>query len=448
MQGFLSSVFWGVLVLSILVFVHEGGHFLAARLMGVRVTEFFLGLPCRVRLSRKSSRIGTRFGVTPLLLGGYAAICGMDPEVPALAHEVLATIHTHGRVRVGTLAEELKATPEEIVEAASFLLGWGSIAEAEQKSDSTQEAELEFLSMSRDSAGNTVYDGRAFRREEATQEGEPWPVTQGAMAFFMAERAHTYLGKGFWPRAFMLVAGILVNIICGFAIMVFALSCLGTPQVLDSNVLGGVRPNSPAAEAGIQAGDVIQAVNDQPCSSWTDIVHALSSAQPGQTIKVSFEREGMSKEGQLTLDAEGRIGIEASVATVRLSPLDAMRATTISLARTAEGVARLIHPSHTVEVLQSSSSIVGISAMSAQAAVAGPAALLPFMALISFSLAFMNLLPIPPLDGGKLLIEIIQAVLRRPVSVRIQTYASYVGIGLFLLLFVFMLRTDILRLLT
>ena len=76
----LSSVFWGLLMLSVLVFLHEGGHFLAARSCGVRVTEFFLGLPCRFDIHCTSRRIGTKFGVTPLLLGGYAAICGMDPD--------------------------------------------------------------------------------------------------------------------------------------------------------------------------------------------------------------------------------------------------------------------------------------------------------------------------------------------------------------------------------
>lgn len=86
----LTTIFWGVVVLSVLVFVHEGGHFIAARACGVRVTEFFLGLPCRWRLSRASKRIGTRFGVTPLLLGGYAAICGMDPDNQPLAAPVLS----------------------------------------------------------------------------------------------------------------------------------------------------------------------------------------------------------------------------------------------------------------------------------------------------------------------------------------------------------------------
>ena len=81
--GFLSALFWGLLTLSVLVFIHEGGHFLAARACGVRVTEFFLGLPCSKNIHRVSKRIGTKFGVTPILLGGYAAVTGMeDAQTP------------------------------------------------------------------------------------------------------------------------------------------------------------------------------------------------------------------------------------------------------------------------------------------------------------------------------------------------------------------------------
>ena len=78
MTGVVSAIFWGVVVLSLLVFVHEGGHYLAARACGVRVTEFFLGMPCRVKLSHKSKDHGTEIGVTPILLGGYTRICGME----------------------------------------------------------------------------------------------------------------------------------------------------------------------------------------------------------------------------------------------------------------------------------------------------------------------------------------------------------------------------------
>ena len=98
--GFLSALFWGLLTLSVLVFIHEGGHFLAARACGVRVTEFFLGLPCSKNIHRVSKRIGTKFGVTPILLGGYAAVSGMEDAQTPCAAAVLSAVsrvHNHHR---------------------------------------------------------------------------------------------------------------------------------------------------------------------------------------------------------------------------------------------------------------------------------------------------------------------------------------------------------------
>ncbi len=209
----LSSVFWGLLMLSVLVFLHEGGHFLAARACGVRVTEFFLGLPCRFDIHYTSRRIGTKFGVTPLLLGGYAAICGMDPTDVSCADRVLAAIYRHGRVTVADLAVELELSEEDVLEACALLLGWGSIApwyeEGEKPSPSYYPTKYQTLP--RDAAGYTTFDGRRFDREHATAEGDVWELPCGEAEFLAQERLHTYLGQGFLKRAFMLLAGSLVN---------------------------------------------------------------------------------------------------------------------------------------------------------------------------------------------------------------------------------------------
>ena len=84
--------------------------------------------------------------------------------------------------------------------------------------------------------------------------------------------------------------------------------------------------------------------------------------------------------------------------------------------------------------------------MAGQAARSGPGSLAFLAAIVSLSLSIMNMLPIPPLDGGKILIEVVQVVLRRPLSMRAQNAISMAGIALFLLLFVVVVRQDIVRL--
>ena len=107
---------------------------------------------------------------------------------------------------------------------------------------------------------------------------------------------------------------------------------------------------------------------------------------------------------------------------------------------------RLIMPQHTMEVLDQSSSIVGISVMASQAVERGFMDALAFIAAISMSLGCMNLLPIPPLDGGKILIEAIQVLIRRPLSQKAQMSLSYVGLAFFIFVFIVAVKNDVLRL--
>lgn len=445
----IAPIFWGVLLLSVLVFVHEGGHFLAARACGVRVTELFLGMPCRFNVHFSSKRISTKFGVTPLLIGGYAAICGMDPQTVPCAPAVLAAVHRHGTVSVSDLARELELDPDDVLDACAFLLGWGSIAPVyeDESKQSSKYYPMTYASMPRDAAGNTVYDGKAFDRTHATKQGDAWVPPMGDDEFYRCERSHTYLGKGFWKRALMLVAGIIVNILTGFILMVGVYSIVGIQSVDNVNTIGAVEAGSPAASAGLKAGDAILMVDGESTATWEEVYNALQESGEDGAVDLTVEHDGSQRQMTIELSDQGTLGISASVRTVRLNPLDSMRVGAMYIVQTAQGVIRMLTPQHTVEMLNNSASIVGISVLSAQAAQAGAGTFLSFAALISFSLGFMNLLPIPPLDGGKLLIEIVQAVSRRQVPIKVQAAFSWLGIILFGLLFVYMLRVDILRLL-
>lgn len=448
--GFLSAAFWGVLMLSVLVFLHEGGHFLAARACGVRVTEFFLGLPCRWNIHRVSRRIGTKFGVTPLLLGGYAMICGMEPVEGDAAPRVLAFVHRRGRTTVEEIACALSLSEDDALEACVQLMGWGSLAPvydpAKGEGPTSKYYPTTYAAMPRDAAGLTIYDGRAFDRAHATAEGEAWEPSMGEEAFFASERSRTYLGKGFWQRAFMLVAGVAVNLLSGFLLLMSIYSIVGVSAVQNVNVIGSVAEGSVAAEAGLAAGDEIRSIDGVETETWSDVLVALQDAMEDGSFELVFAHDGVTRTATIELDEGASFGISASMTVVRMNPIDSARVSWASIRSTAESIARLINPQHTMEVLDNSTSVVGISAMAADAAASGPATYLTFASLISFSLGLMNLLPIPPLDGGKLVIEVVQAVIRRPVPLKVQTALSYVGIMLFGALFIYVLRGDIVRL--
>ena len=147
----------------------------------------------------------------------------------------------------------------------------------------------------------------------------------------------------------------------------------------------------------------------------------------------------------VSFDDDGLLGISAPTQVVRLNPLQSCQIAIDNIVATAQSVGSLLNPRHTMEVLDNSTSVVGISVMSAQAAAEGPATFLNLAALISFSLGFMNLLPIPPLDGGRFVIEVFQKISRKVVTMRALNYLSAAGMILFIGFFLFMANQDIQR---
>jgi regulator of sigma E protease len=334
-------------VLSVLVFVHEGGHFLVARAFGVRVTEFMLGLPGP---NLGFTWHGTKFGVTAVPLGGYAQVCGMvEPESePKLMARVLDYVYAHGEVALEDVAEDLRIDEEVAYVALEELSEWGSIVRPQRR------------------------DRYNIYRTPATQDvplGTERPL-HDAWSFFLDERAQQYSSRPFWKRCLILLAGPGMNLLFAILAFVFVYSIIGVDLQ---------NPNT------------------------GEVVHLTLA--PWEAIAAGFRYIGM-----------------------------------VIIA-----ILGLFNPATIGETISNSTSIVGIAVMSKSALDAGLLNLLMFSALISISLGLMNLLPIPPLDGGRFVIEVVQRLSRRSVPIRIQNAVSIVGMALFMLLFVVMLNQDIQR---
>ena len=118
-------ILYATIVLGFLVFIHEGGHYLAARAFGVRVTEFMLGLPGP---SVGFTRAGTRFGVTAVPLGGYAKVCGMEAgEMSPHLEQVLAALYRRGTANMEDIAADCGITDDDAFDALDELAEWGSV---------------------------------------------------------------------------------------------------------------------------------------------------------------------------------------------------------------------------------------------------------------------------------------------------------------------------------
>lgn len=453
LSGVASALFWGVILLSLLVFVHESGHFLMARAFGVRVTEFFLGMPSRLRLSWKSRRWGTEFGVTPVLLGGYNRICGMEGELDDLLADALGIVQREGRVLASDLAAELGVDEERAYRLLEVLSDMGSIRpfyDPERDEHPGQsEYPAAFETLQRDAAMLTEYDvDHDFSSAGTTPGGSPRPVADAA-GLLAADMARTYRGKSFVKRVLILLAGPLVNIALSFVLIVASLTIVGVEVNVNSNTLGGVTSGSLAADAGLKEGDTIMRLGSHDVTSWVSLAEAIDmTLEQGDDFIVAYERDGETFETTVTLPADGQVeafGVEALLETYHPTFVEAASYALSYVQLVGGTIARLLLPQHTLEIVGQSTSIVGISAMASDAASSGANDLVMFAAAISMSLGFTNLLPVPPLDGGKILIEVVELVRRKPLSTKARSAVSYVGLAFFLFLFVFALRNDVLR---
>ncbi len=246
-----------------------------------------------------------------------------------------------------------------------------------------------------------------------------------------------------------MLAGAAVNIAIAFFLVIGDMTLAGIEVVSDTNVISGVEQGGLAEQAGLQAGDRIVGIAGERTDSWTDISAAVDSALgAAQPFEVLYERDGVSGAAEIDLPSDGSataIGIYASTEIYHASLVEATRVAVAYVGQVGTMVAQILMPQHTVEIVSQSSSVVGISVMASQAASSGASDFIALLAAVSLSLGFMNLLPIPPLDGGKILIEIIQAIRGKRVSMKAQTAISYVGLAFFMVIFVFALFNDVTR---
>lgn len=406
--------------MSAVVFIHEGGHFLAARMFHVRVSEFMIGLPGP---SIGFVHNGCRYGLTAIPLGGYARIAGMEttPEDP-LMKDALAYVYRHGYVTIQTLAFGLNIDEDEAESLIMTLSSWASITTPKGK-----------------------FTGDLYLAPESGDyaKGQPRPVDDPE-ALLDEQRKGTYHGLPCWKRLVCLFAGPLFNILTAIIIVVILLSAHGVYE--PTNTLSGIVDGSPAASAGLQAGDVITGIDGNGVDDWTALSDAVSSKSPGDTIDITYERDAQSAETNVTLyDNEGKtaIGIYSDTKLVHLNVIQSLSESGNYIMQVMNAIGQLFNPSTMKQTLDQSTSIVGIAYETKAAADQGLLSLLSIAIAISVSLGIMNLLPIPPLDGGKIVIELIQKLVRHQLPERANLYLSFAGIAFFMLLFVYLTFQDI-----
>jgi regulator of sigma E protease len=416
MPDALSTILWGVLTFSILVVLHEGGHFFAARAFGVKVHEFMVGLP-GPSIRFRSKRSGTTFGVTAIPLGGYVRIAGMEPGpedellAPALMAATLA-----GRSDANRLASELGIDVEHASRLLATLADWGALAPA-------TDDDISYLA--------------TLQADEHTD-----PTVLLATA-----RSVTYRALSRPKRIIVLSMGVLTNLLTALLVFTVVLGAWG--YYTQSLTLYDVQPDSGAAQAGLLAGDRVTSIGGTELEDWTMLTREISAREPGEQVEVGFVRAGEADSAAVVIgESEAGapvLGVVSDVEHVNLSIGEAAMESVRLTGMVFEAIGRFFSPDTFQESVEGARSIVGITVEVAEAARMGPLSYAWIVALLSLSLGVMNILPIPPLDGGKIAMELVEAATRRPLSRRFSLGLSLSGALLLFSLIGYLMYADVVR---
>ena len=276
-----------------------------------------------------------------------------------------------------------------------------------------------------------------------------------------SDRKVSFVHQKVGPRAAIVVAGPVANFILAIVIFATAAMIYGRQSMLPR--VDTIQPNSAAAAAGFQPGDVVQSINGRAIRSFSDMQRIVSFSA-GEPLAVVVERGGT----QVTLKAVpalqdvkdnfgnthrmGVLGITRSLAAdeVRFERVGFVTAVGIGFTETWSLVEQTMTYIYRIFAGRASADQLGgpimIAQMSGQVASVSFSLLVQFVAMISVSIGLLNLFPVPLLDGGHLLFYSIEAARGRPLSERAQEYGFRIGMALVLMLMVFATYNDIGRL--
>ncbi len=433
----LRSVTAGAVVLGILVLLHEWGHFVAAKLCGVRVDVFSIGFGPRIWGVKRGD---TDYRLSALPLGGYVRMAGDNPveERTGAAYEFLS------RPRWQRFIIAVAGPVTNIL--LTFAIFWGIYAIAGRAVDKS-------LLQAADVVAVPDTAPRASGIQPGDRIVEVNGVNTPTWDDVLSQVDRVPQGTSF--AVSFLRAGVRQTLkITNSQSQPPTDLGLGYPAI--PPVTDDVEPARPADKAGMKVGDRILSINGKPVITWPQLVDGVRNSG-GKPLHFVVNRAGkdvaldITPVHQITPDGEmtWQIGVAGKIEEtylhqgILLSAKDGFSETLVYTRLIGDVLAGLFRGRVSVRDLAGP---VGIVQMSGQAAKRGPIVLLRWIAYISLDLGLLNLLPIPILDGGHVLLLAVEGTLRRDLSIAVKERFVQVGLIFLLGLFAFVMYSDILRL--
>jgi regulator of sigma E protease len=468
----LLSVVAAVAIFAILVVVHETGHFLVAKRLGVRVLRFSIGYPPRI-FGIRHGETDYALGATPL--GGYVRMLGdeiaEEPGPDALksylrevALDLIGAAKSTGWLKSHSQSNPLNAgtsvEEETLGRIAATLVEPQPIQSNERTLSNPPESD-------RTPAAVLDRDLKTIERRLLEQVQESGSL-QRAIDTLVQTRPAVLLDD-FKARAFptqrlstrfaIVLAGPLANMLFAPLLMI-AVFMIGIPTLLP--VIGKVRQDMPAFTAGLRQGDRVIAVNGKAIKSWDELSEAVK-ASSGAPLRLSIMQPSERAPSSLIVVPKRLpeetvygnklptwvIGVSprGDKITLSYSPLAAIRAGTVQtvqlFASLCVGIAKIFEGA--TPVREALGGPIMIAQMAGKEAHQGFADVALFTIMLSLELGIINLLPVPLLDGGHLLFFAIEGIQGRPMQLRHRELAMQVGLFLLVVLMAFVILNDISR---
>jgi regulator of sigma E protease len=446
----LQPLLWFLVAISILVTVHELGHYLAARWAGVKVLRFSVGFG-RPLFTRKFGRDQTEWSVAALPFGGYVKMLDeREGEVPAAeAHRSFNRAPVARRIAIVAAGPAANFALAIVFYWALFLHGLPALKPLIGEPPAGTPAARAGLAAGDEVRRVNGLDTASFQDLRlsllrAGVAGEP--LTLELADGRRVQLDPLPLDTDDLERDVLRPLGIVRY----------------EPEV--APVIERVLSEGAAARAGLQAGDRVMTVDGDAIRTWQDWVQRIRQ-HPAQSLRVEVEREGQRRVLTVTPDAVdeagqrvGKIGaapqvdpavLDALMTEVRYGPVEALWQGTVKTLDmsvfTLEMMGRMVLGQVSWKNL---SGPLTIADYAGQSATLGWVSFIGFLALVSVSLGVLNLLPIPLLDGGHLMYYVAEVFTGRPVSERTMEIGSRIGMTLLLVLMSFALFNDLQRLIS
>jgi regulator of sigma E protease len=411
-----------IIIFSVVVVIHEFGHYFFAKRAGILVREFAIGMG--PKLFAHQGKDGTTYTIRMLPLGGYVQMAGWGEDETELTPGMPVSLvqDKNGKIIKINTSKKIQlanAIPMEVV-------------------DFDLEEELKIAGYINGTEEQATYE----------VDHDATIIHEDGVEVRIAPKDVQFQSAKLWQRMLTNFAGPMNNFILAFVLFTGLVFAQGGVQDLNATSISGIQTNSPAAQAGLKDGDQILSVNGKTVSNWQELSSEIQN-YPDKEIPLEVKRENKSFTVEVT--PEGKSSEGKTIGFMGISPgiksgigdklLGGLKMTFDNALLIFRAVGNLIVQPD----LNKLGGPVAIFQLSSEAASQGVMTVIAMMAAISINLGIFNLLPIPGLDGGKLVLNILEGLRGKPISQEKEGIITLIGFGFLMLLMVLVTWNDIQR---